>query len=219
MTGVERLRVPERRRVPRVCKEDAAQRANPGCLFWRRAAASAAAAAAAAASAASHAVGRVAACKAVGGPLRRRRRLLKHVLARVRPTACAHQRRGCARTRMRTTSRAAPARRRLRRARIATREWRERSARGAPPGDEKTGRMVPEVAHLALFCYYFCSRAPPQIQSCLNTSANDGGGPNPFPKLFATVIFNRDWVGGAGHRIPDRQTDRKEKWFAEKKRK
>ena len=76
--------------------------------------------------------------------------------------------------------------------RASPRESGERGVRGgfAPPGDEKTvGRLVPEVAHLALFCYYFCSRAPPQIHSCLNTSANDGGGPNPSPKLFAPVIY------------------------------
>ena len=56
-------------------------------------------------------------------------------------------------------------------------------------GGEKTGRTPPEVLPLAVFCYYFCSHAPPQIHSCLNTSANDGGGPNPSPKLFATVII------------------------------
>ena len=55
-------------------------------------------------------------------------------------------------------------------------------------GGEKTASIGPEVLPLAVFCYYFCSHAPPQIQSCLNTSANDGGGPNPSPKLFATVI-------------------------------
>ena len=56
-------------------------------------------------------------------------------------------------------------------------------------GGEKTERTVPELLNLGLFCYYFSSHAPPQIHDCLNTSANDGGGPNPFPKLFATVIY------------------------------